>query len=129
MDKHHRSVAEMQREFEEKQAADKHIIQRIMEEKLLAERVHMETMRQLEQDTDREIEELKEEKEARLKAEKDDKVKLRGQSGIHKRNHEELKRLMQKREEELRVYEEEARKKQERIDGLQLEQDYDREIE
>merc|ERR1719436_1901030 len=124
MDKHHRRVAEMQREFEEKQAADKHIIQRIMEEKLLAERVHMETMRQLEQDTDREIEELKEEKEARLKAEKDDKVKLRGQSGIHKRNHEELKRLMQKREEELRVYEEEARKKQERIDGLQKEKDH-----
>ena len=51
-------------------------------------------MRQLEQDTDREIEELKDEKEARLKAEKDDKVRLRGQSGIHKRNHEELKRQM-----------------------------------
>jgi len=86
--------------------------------------VHQETMRQLEQDTDREIEELKEEKEARLKAEKDDKVRLRGQSGIHKRNHEELKRQMMKREEELRQYQEETRKKQERIDQLQKERDH-----
>merc|ERR1719450_993954 len=94
MEKHNRTVAEMQRDFEEKQSADKHRISLINEEKLLAERVHQETMRQLEQDTDREVEELKEEKEARLKAEKDDKVRLRGQSGIHKRNHEELKRKM-----------------------------------
>merc|ERR1712014_403072 len=83
-----------------------------------------ETMRQLEQDTDREIEELKEEKEARLKAEKDDKVKLRGQSGIHKRDHEELKRNMQKKEEELRVYEDLAARKQERIEVLQKERDH-----
>jgi len=114
----------MQRDFEERQAADKHRIQLIIEEKLLAERVHQETMRQLEQDTDREIEELKDEKEARLKAEKDDKVRLRGQSGIHKRNHEELKRQMMKREEELRQYQEETRKKQERIDQLQKERDH-----
>merc|ERR1711988_1453084 len=106
MDKHHRTVNEMQRDFEDRQSADKHRIQLIIEEKLLAERVHQETMRQLEQDTDREIEELKDEKEARLKAEKDDKVRLRGQSVIHKRNHEELKRQMMKREEELRMYQE-----------------------
>merc|ERR1712039_1014299 len=48
MDKHNRQVAEMQRDFEDKQAGDKNVIQRIMEEKLLAERVHQETMRQLE---------------------------------------------------------------------------------
>merc|ERR1719183_1866 len=124
MDKHNRTVAEMQRDFEERQAADKHRIQLIIEEKLLAERVHQETMRQLEQDTDREIQELKDEKELRLKAEKDDKVRLRGQSGIHKRNHEELKRQMMKREEELRQYQEETRKKQERIDQLQKERDH-----
>merc|ERR1711907_435410 len=111
VDKHARSVAEMKAEFESKQTEDKRAIQRIIEEKRLAEEVHQETMRQLEQDTDREIEELKEEKELRLKAEKDDKVRLRGQSGIHKRNHEELKRQMMKREEELRMYQEETRKK------------------
>jgi len=86
--------------------------------------VHNETMRQLEQDTDREIEELKEDKEARLKEEKNDKVRLRGQAGIHKRNHEELKRQMQKKEEELRQYQEEARKKQDKIDQLQKERDH-----
>eukprot|EP00931_Biecheleriopsis_adriatica_P073734 TRINITY_DN47969_c0_g1_i1.p1 TRINITY_DN47969_c0_g1~~TRINITY_DN47969_c0_g1_i1.p1 ORF type:complete len:1245 (+),score=388.72 TRINITY_DN47969_c0_g1_i1:82-3735(+) len=121
--KHQRQVQEMQKEFEDKQATDKNAIQRIMEEKRLAEDVHNETMRQLEQDTDREIEELKEDKEARLKTEKDEKVKLRGQAGIHKRNHEELKKQMQQREEELRQYQEEARKKQEKIDQLQKERD------
>eukprot|EP00929_Paragymnodinium_shiwhaense_P023266 TRINITY_DN1460_c0_g2_i1.p1 TRINITY_DN1460_c0_g2~~TRINITY_DN1460_c0_g2_i1.p1 ORF type:complete len:1226 (+),score=432.73 TRINITY_DN1460_c0_g2_i1:97-3774(+) len=124
MEKHNRSVAEMQREFAEKMAADKHRIQNILEEKDLAERVHQETMRQLEQDTDREIEELKEEKEARLRQEKDDKVWLRGQSGIHKRKHEDLKRQMQKKEEELRLHEEQAAKKQERIDLLHKERDH-----
>merc|ERR1712232_882882 len=54
----------------------------------------------------------------------DDKVKLRGQSGIHKRNHEELKRNMQKKEEELRVYEDLAARKQERIEVLQKERDH-----
>merc|ERR1719401_879691 len=106
MEKHNKTVAEMKAEFEAKQAEDKRAIQRIMEEKRLAEEVHEETMRQLEQDTDREIEELKEEKELHLKAEKDDKVRLRGMSGIHKRNHEELNRLMAKKEEELQQYQE-----------------------
>mmetsp|Transcript_2588 Transcript_2588/g.4777 ORF Transcript_2588/g.4777 Transcript_2588/m.4777 type:complete len:1201 (+) Transcript_2588:52-3654(+) len=124
MGKHGRQVQEMQREFEEKQSGDKNSIQRIMEEKRLTEDVHNETMRQLEQDTDREIEELKEDKEARLKEEKNDKVRLRGQAGIHKRNHEELKRQMQRKEEELRQYQEEARKKQDKIEILQKERDH-----
>merc|ERR1719408_493498 len=124
MDKHNRTVAEMQRDFEERQANDKHRIQLIVEEKALAERVHTETMRQLEQDTDREIEELKDEKEARLKAEKDDKVRLRGQSGIHKRNHEELKRQMMKREEELEQWCTKNRRAQERIDLLSKEREH-----
>merc|ERR1719181_629531 len=66
-DKHQKQVTDMQRDFEERQSRDKHQIQLIIEEKLLAERVHHETMRQLEQDTDREIEELKEEKDQRQK--------------------------------------------------------------
>jgi WD40 repeat protein len=124
IEKHKKDLAEMQRGFQEKQAENKKRIAKIEEEKVMATDVHEETMRQLEQDTDREIEELKEEKEARLKAEKDDKVKLRGQSGIHKRNHEELKRMMQKREDELRHYEELYARKQERIEVLQKERDH-----
>mmetsp|Transcript_13687 Transcript_13687/g.36226 ORF Transcript_13687/g.36226 Transcript_13687/m.36226 type:complete len:1228 (-) Transcript_13687:39-3722(-) len=121
MGNHKRKVERMQQEFESKQTADKNNIHRIMEEKKLAENVHQETMRQLEQDTDREIEELKEEKLKKLKDERDDKVRLRGMSGIHKRNHEDLKRQMQKKEEELRQFQEEARKKQEKIDQLEKE--------
>merc|ERR1712159_384501 len=97
---------------------------RIMEEKLLAERVHQETLRQLEQDADREIEELKEVYEEKLMQEKDDKVRLRGQAGIHRKHHEDLKRQMQKKEEELRQHQDEARKKQERIDHLLKERDH-----
>jgi chromosome segregation ATPase len=92
-----------------------------MEEKKLAENVHQETMLQLEQDTDREIEEMKDEKLKKLKDERDDKVRLRGLSGIHRRNHDDLKRQMAKKEEELRQFTEEARKKQEKIDQLEKE--------
>merc|ERR1712183_812527 len=81
-------------------------------------------MHQLEQDTDREILELKLEKEQRLQAERDDKVRLRGQSGIHKRNHEELKRQMQRKDEEHKMYEDQTNKKQLEIDRLAKERDY-----
>eukprot|EP00930_Biecheleria_cincta_P056908 TRINITY_DN42926_c0_g1_i1.p1 TRINITY_DN42926_c0_g1~~TRINITY_DN42926_c0_g1_i1.p1 ORF type:complete len:1216 (-),score=324.29 TRINITY_DN42926_c0_g1_i1:285-3932(-) len=124
MAKHQQKVAELQREFADRKASDEAAITRIEEEKKLAEDVHNETMRQLEQDTDREIEELKEDKEARLKAEKDDKVRLRGQAGIYKRNHEELKTQMQRKEDELRQYQEDARKKEDKIQILQRERDH-----
>ncbi len=58
--------------------------ERIEDEKLLAERVHKETLHQLEQDTDREIAELRSQFDEKLKNEKDDKVRLRGQAGIHR---------------------------------------------
>merc|ERR1712185_490915 len=77
-----------------------------------------------EQDADREIEELKEVYEEKLMQEKDDKVRLRGQAGIHRKHHEDLKRQMQKKEEELRQHQDEARKKQERIDHLLKERDH-----
>ena len=48
-------VSDMQAEFEAKQAADRDSIKRILKEKSLAEDVHAETMRQLEQDADREM--------------------------------------------------------------------------
>merc|ERR1719230_2555475 len=77
---------------------------RILEEKMLAQRVHQETLRQLEQDADREIEELKEMYEEKLAQEKDEKVRLRGQAGIHRKHHEDLKRQMNKKEDELRSW-------------------------
>lgn len=118
LQRHQRQVMEKQREFQDREAADKNIIQRIIEEKRLAEEVHRETMRQLEQDTDREIQELKEDKEARLKAEKDDKVKLRGQSGIHRRNHLELLEMQKRKKEELERLKAEYTRKQNKIKDL-----------
>merc|ERR1711966_400974 len=75
-------------------------------------RVYCETLRQLEQDADREIEELKEQYEEKLNQEREDKVRLRGQAGIHRKHHEDLKRQMQKKDDELRMQQDEARKKQ-----------------
>lgn len=37
-----------------------------------------------------------------LARERDDKVKLRGEAGIHKKHHEELKKHMHKKDEEIR---------------------------
>merc|ERR1711904_157114 len=67
---------------------------------------------------------LKEVYEEKLMQEKDDKVRLRGQAGIHRKHHEDLKRQMQKKEEELRQHQDEARKRQERIDSLIKERDH-----
>ena len=58
----------------------------------LAERVHKETLNQLEHDTDREISQLRAQFDDKLKQEKDDKVRLRGQAGIHRKHHEDLRR-------------------------------------
>merc|ERR1711966_220012 len=81
-------------------------------------RVYCETLRQLEQDADREIEELKEQYEEKLNQEREDKVRLRGQAGIHRKHHEDLKRQMTKKEEELRGWVDQNKKKQEKIDAL-----------
>jgi len=121
---HQKRVNEMQAQFAAAQRADMEAIERVLNEKALAENVHAETMRQLELDTDREIEELKEDKETRLKAERDDKVRLRGQAGIHKRNGEELNKQMQQKDDELQRYKEEARKKEEKIQQLNKERDH-----
>lgn len=126
MDKHRKALQEMQQDFAEKMERDRKTIKNINNEKDMAERIHNETKNQLEQDTDKEIEELKEEKLARLETEKNDKVRLRGQSGISKRHHEDLNRQMHKREEDLRLYQDEAKKKQEKIDQLQRESDHNK---
>merc|ERR1711904_751664 len=76
MEDHRKKVEKLQEEFQETQTKEKHAIERIKEEKTLAERVHAETMDQLEKDTDQEIEELKDDKETQLKKENAKKVEL-----------------------------------------------------
>merc|ERR1711904_724593 len=97
--------------------------QRILEEKEQAFQHHQQTLRQLEQDADREIEELKEMYEEKLAQEKDEKVRLRGQAGIHRKHHEDLKRQMNKKEDELKTWMEQNKKKQEKIDALMKDKD------
>ncbi len=58
--KHSRELEENQRKFSEQKLEDSQLRQRLLAEKDLSQRVHRETLHQLEQDADREIEELKE---------------------------------------------------------------------
>merc|ERR550537_1191726 len=92
--------------------------QRIMEEKQEAFKRHLEMLLQLEIDADREIEELKEMFEMQLAQEKDEKVRLRGQAGIHRKHHEDLKRQMTTKEKDLTDKMELNKRKQEKIDAL-----------
>merc|ERR1719146_181264 len=123
LEAHQRKVAELQKKFEDQEADDRAHKTRIIEEKELNSRVHGETLNQLEHDADTEIEELKRQYKERLNAEHDDKVRLKGQAGIHRKHHEDLKRQMQKKDEELRMQQDEARKKQEWVDKLIRERD------
>merc|ERR550537_95930 len=92
--------------------------QRIMEEKQEAFKRHLEMLLQLEMDADREIEELKEMFEMQIAQEKDEKVRLRGQAGIHRKHHEDLKRQMTTKEKDLTDKMELNKRKQEKIDAL-----------
>lgn len=92
LEKQAKELEDAQRRFTEQKHLDGLQRQRILGEKDLSQRVHRETLYQLEQDADREIEELKEQYEERLANELDDKVRLRGQAGIHRKHHEDLKR-------------------------------------
>lgn len=115
---HDRVVEDTKLKFDEKQKVNRTERQRILEEKEGAFKEHHETLRQLEEDADREIEELKELYEAKLAQEKDEKVRLRGQAGIHRKHHEDLKRQMNKKEEELKGWIDQNKKKQERLYAL-----------
>merc|ERR1719421_1930393 len=108
LEAHQRKVAELQKKFEDQEADDRAHKTRIIEEKELNSKVHGETLNQLEKDADTEIEELKRRYKENLSAEHDDKVRLKGQAGIHRKHHEDLKRQMQKKDEELRMQQEEA---------------------
>merc|ERR1711937_384075 len=59
----------------------------------------------------------------RILEEKEEKVRLRGQAGIHRKHHEDLKRQMNKKEDELKTWMEQNKKKQEKIDALMKDKD------
>jgi len=118
LQEHIKIVEDVKLNFEEKQKVNRSDRQMILEDKELAFKEYQETLRQLEEDADREIEELKELYEAKLAQEKDEKVRLRGQAGIHRKHHEDLKRQMNKKEEELKGWIDQNKKKQERLDTL-----------
>merc|ERR1712118_231106 len=113
----------MRQEFEKQQRGKWDERDKIIKEKEQAFKQHHETLAQLEQDADREIEELKEMYEEKLAQEKDEKVRLRGQAGIHRKHHEDLKRQMNKKEDELKTWMEQNKKKQEKIDALMKDKD------
>merc|ERR1711998_763090 len=56
--------------------------------------------------------------EHQLAQEKDEKVRLRGQAGIHRKHHEDLKRQMTTKEKDLTDKMELNKRKQEKIDAL-----------
>merc|ERR1712232_944424 len=95
-------IQSAKQDFEKEQNAHRDLRDHIMAEKESAFKQHQETLAQLEHDADREIEELKEMYEQRLAQEKDEKVRLRGQAGIHRKHHDDLKRQMQKRQDDVR---------------------------
>eukprot|EP00746_Dinoflagellata_sp_MGD_P071928 gnl/MRDRNA2_/MRDRNA2_29238_c0_seq1.p1 gnl/MRDRNA2_/MRDRNA2_29238_c0~~gnl/MRDRNA2_/MRDRNA2_29238_c0_seq1.p1 ORF type:complete len:1218 (-),score=322.40 gnl/MRDRNA2_/MRDRNA2_29238_c0_seq1:252-3905(-) len=123
VEQHGRVIETMKQQFEQQQRQNREDRQRILEEKEQAFQHHQQTLRQLEQDADREIEELKEMYEEKLAQEKDEKVRLRGQAGIHRKHHEDLKRQMNKKEDELKTWMEQNKKKQEKIDALMKDKD------
>eukprot|EP00927_Polykrikos_kofoidii_P044410 TRINITY_DN38389_c0_g1_i1.p1 TRINITY_DN38389_c0_g1~~TRINITY_DN38389_c0_g1_i1.p1 ORF type:complete len:1288 (+),score=271.17 TRINITY_DN38389_c0_g1_i1:192-4055(+) len=116
-------IKQMATDFEKQQRANAAARDRIIKEKEQAMWQHKETLAQLERDADREIEELKEMYEQKLTEEKDEKVRLRGQAGIHRKHHEDLKRKMQKRQDDVHKKEEENRKAEEKIVALLKDKD------
>merc|ERR1719159_1017077 len=118
LEQHQKVLEARQQAFDEQRMRNNEERQTIMEEKQEAFQRHQEMLLQLEMDADREIEELKEMYETQLTQEKDEKVRLRGQAGIHRKHHEDLKRQMTKKEEELAQKMDLNKKKQEKIDAL-----------
>merc|ERR1719169_77911 len=86
-------------------------------------KVHNETLRQLEQDSDAEIEELKRHFKDKLSTEHDDKVRLKGQAGIHRKHHDDLKRQMQKKQDDVEQWCTKNRKAEEKIHSLLKDKD------
>merc|ERR1719321_520923 len=118
LEQHSKVLEARQQRFDEQRMRNNEERQRIMEEKQEAFKRHLEMLLQLEVDADREIEELKEMFEMQLAQEKDEKVRLRGQAGIHRKHHEDLKRQMTTKEKDLTDKMELNKRKQEKIDAL-----------
>merc|ERR1719321_1666990 len=118
LEQHSKVLEARQQRFDEQRMRNNEERQRIMEEKQEAFKRHLEMLLQLEMDADREIEELKEMFEIQLAQEKDEKVRLRGQAGIHRKHHEDLKRQMTTKEKDLTDKMELNKRKQEKIDAL-----------
>merc|ERR1712151_1377518 len=116
-------VDQMRQDFEKHQRSNREEQGRIIKEKDQAFKQHQETLAQLEQDADREMEELREYFEQKLAQEKDEKVRLRGQAGIHHKHHDDLKRSMQKQQDDVRKEEEKNRKAEEKIVALMKDKD------
>jgi len=118
LQEHQGVIDQMRLDFEKFQRQNRESQDRIIREKEGAFKQHQEMLAQLEQDADREIEELKEMYEQKLAQEKDEKVRLRGQAGIHRKHHDDLKREMQKKQDAVKKEEEKNRLKEEKIVGL-----------
>jgi len=118
LEQHSKVLEARQQRFDEQRMRNNEERQKIMEEKQEAFKKHLEMLLQLEMDADREIEELKEMFEHQLAQEKDEKVRLRGQAGIHRKHHEDLKRQMTTKEKDLTDKMELNKRKQEKIDAL-----------
>eukprot|EP00929_Paragymnodinium_shiwhaense_P023265 TRINITY_DN1460_c0_g1_i1.p1 TRINITY_DN1460_c0_g1~~TRINITY_DN1460_c0_g1_i1.p1 ORF type:complete len:1300 (+),score=429.10 TRINITY_DN1460_c0_g1_i1:78-3977(+) len=108
-------IQQMREDFERQQRSNGDERDRIIREKVEAFTQHQETLAQLEQDADHEIEQLKEMYEQKLAQEKDEKIRLRGQAGIHRKHHDDLRRQMQKKQDDVCKEGQKNRKAEEKI--------------
>ena len=111
-------MTELRKQYQELVKDGEQKLSRIEDDKSLAEQIHIETLKQLKEDTENEIKELRQQYEEKLAGEREDKVRLRGQAGIHRKHHEELRQHMAKREEELKAHSEEEKRRKEKIEKL-----------
>ncbi|KAF4674972.1 WD repeat domain 65 [Perkinsus chesapeaki] len=112
----HKNITEaMERVFEEERRKNREARAVVLEAKDKDFAEHHQKLKAIEREADDEIETVKRRYEALLGNEKDEKVRLRGQAGIHKKHHEDLKRQMGYKEEkkiEALVKEQEANAKE-----------------
>ncbi|KAF4698774.1 hypothetical protein FOZ63_026332, partial [Perkinsus olseni] len=116
--KHERIVEAMGRVFEEERKKNREEREVVLEDKERDFREHHQKLREVEHKTDDKIEAVKREYESLLSHEKDEKIGLRGQAGIHKKHHEDLKRQMGYKEESLRNWLLQVQRRREKIEAL-----------
>ncbi|KAF4660400.1 hypothetical protein FOZ61_004037, partial [Perkinsus olseni] len=116
--KHERIVEAMGRVFEEERKKNREEREIVLEDKEKDFREHHQKLREVERKTDDKIEAVKRRYESFLSHEKDEKIGLRGQAGIHKKHHEDLKRQMGYKEESLRNWLLQVQRRREKIEAL-----------